>query len=144
VTPLLRRSSLPRRTSSSRPPPPSPSPTRPRLSRASSPTTPVRRTPTASSVTSAPRLASPVPARSAPRLRLRRLPTPRSKLFHFDVKVKVGVDGFAMTAALCQASMVNNGHYLLIELLSAGREPKKSLVAPHDTTFYAFCCSFFV
>jgi hypothetical protein len=47
-----------------------------------------------------------------------------------------------MTAALCQESMANNGHYLLIELLSAGREPKKSLVAPHDTTFYAFVVFF--
>jgi hypothetical protein len=52
--------------------------------------------------------------------------------------VKVGVDGFAMTAALCQESRAKNGLYLLIELLSAGSEPKKSLVAPHDTTFYAF------
>jgi hypothetical protein len=140
VTPLLRRSSLPRRTSSSRPPPPSPSRTRPRLSRASSPTTPARRTPTASSVTSAARPVSPVPARSVPRPRLRRLPTLRNKRFHFDVKV-VGVDGFAMTAALLrQGARAKHGHYLLIELLSAGREPKKSLVAPHDTTFYAFCC----
>jgi len=134
VTPLLRRSSLPRRTSLSRPPLPSPSRTRPRLSRASSPTTPARRTPTASSVTSAARPALPVSARSAPRPRLRRLPTLRNKLFHLNVKVG-GVDGFALTAALRQESRAKYGHYLLIELLSAGSEPKKSLVAPHDTTF---------
>lgn len=137
MTPLLRRSRLPRRTSSSSPTLPSPSRTRPRLSRASSPTTPVRRTPTASSVRSAARPALLVSARSVPRPRLRRLPTLRNKRFHHDVKVD-GVDGFAMTAALCQESKAKNGHYFLIELLSAGSEPKKSLVAPHDTTFYAF------
>lgn len=127
---------------SSRPTLPSPSRTRPRLSRASSPTTPARRTPTASSVTSAARPASPVSVRSVPRPRLRRLPTLRNRGHDLiSTTVKVGVDGFAMTAALCQESRAKNGHYLLIELLlSAGREPKKSLVAPHDTTFYAFCC----
>ena len=142
MTPLPTRSRLPRRTLSSRPTLPSPSRTRPRLSRASSPTTPARRTPTASSVTSAARPASPVSVRSVPRPRLRRLPTLRNRGYDLiSTTVKVGVDGFAMTAALCQESRAKNGHYLLIELLlSAGREPKKSLVAPHDTTFYAFCC----